>query len=198
MRYEPDHKEKTRQRVVREAARAIRARGPEKLAVAEVMAAAGLTHGGFYAHFPSRDALIEAAVGRMFEDGAANMAASLDSRPPAEGLAAYIDGYLSIAHRDTINAGCALPFLSADAPRLSSPARARYAEGAMGIASRLEACLAALGVDDPAAGASSMIAELVGALTLARAEPGSAASEQILARSRAGLKRRFGLAASAE
>jgi TetR/AcrR family transcriptional repressor of nem operon len=63
MRYDGDHKQKTRERVLKEAAKAIRAEGPHRIAVAGVMAKAGLTHGGFYAHFKSKDDLVEAASG---------------------------------------------------------------------------------------------------------------------------------------
>jgi len=193
MRYNPNHKQSTRARVVREAAKAIRAKGTERVGVAEVMAAAGLTHGGFYAHFPSREALIESAIGQMFEDGAASMARSLEGKAPGEGLSAYIDNYLSAIHRDTRTAGCALPFLSADGPRLTGEARACYARGAERVAARLSDQFTALGFKDPDALASSVLAELVGALALARAEPDPAASDLILARSRAALKSRLGL-----
>ncbi len=68
MRYDPGHKNETRDRVLKAAARSMRTDGPHKLGVAAVMAEAGLTHGGFYAHFPSRDALVIATVERLFED----------------------------------------------------------------------------------------------------------------------------------
>ncbi len=66
MRYDSDHKQKTRDRVLKEAANAIRAEGPHRIAVAGVMAKAGLTHGGFYAHFTSKDELVAAAIDTMF------------------------------------------------------------------------------------------------------------------------------------
>src|SRR6202000_1221206 len=66
MRYEPEHKQQTRAKILRVASRAIRARGPHRVAVADVMARAGLTHGGFYAHFKSKDDLVAAAIEAMF------------------------------------------------------------------------------------------------------------------------------------
>ena len=68
MRYDSEHKERTRARVVKEAAKAIRAEGPHRVGVAGVMAKAGLTHGGFYAHFASKDDLVGAAMSQMFDE----------------------------------------------------------------------------------------------------------------------------------
>ena len=68
MRYDSEHKERTRARVVKEAAKAIRAEGPHRAGVAGIMAKAGLTHGGFYAHFVSKDDLVVAAMSQMFDE----------------------------------------------------------------------------------------------------------------------------------
>ena len=67
MRYDANHKERTRALLLAEAAAAIRSKGPDRVAVSRIMAAAGLTHGGFYAHFPSKDDLIAQAVTCMFD-----------------------------------------------------------------------------------------------------------------------------------
>jgi TetR/AcrR family transcriptional repressor of nem operon len=193
MRYEADHKQKTREKVLKEAAKAMRAEGPHQIAVASIMARAGLTHGGFYAHFASKDDLVAATIDQMFAEGGARLAGEAVNRAPAGALAAYIDFYLSPAHRDARSTGCPLPFLAADLPRLSDSARERFAAGVASLQARLARPLAQLGHADPEAGASSMLSELVGALSLARAEPDPAASDAILDRSRAALRRRFAL-----
>jgi TetR/AcrR family transcriptional repressor of nem operon len=193
MRYDGEHKAKTRERVLKEAARAIRAQGPHRVGVAEVMAKAGLTHGGFYAHFASKDALIAASIGQMFTEGAGRFAMETQGVAPAEGLSRYVDFYLSARHRDSRGAGCPLPYLSADIPRLSGEAREAFAAGVEGLRARLAAHLAMIGRPDPEDEAGSMLAELVGALCLARAEPDPARSDAILSRSRAALKTRLGL-----
>ena len=193
MRYEPDHKQQTRQRVLKAATRVIRAEGPHQMAVAKVMAKAGLTVGGFYAHFNSKDDLIAAAIDVMFDEARSRVMLETGARPPAEALGAYIDFYLSPAHRDARATGCPMPSLAADLPRLTRTARERFAAGVAGLRQRLGGQLALLGHADPDAEASSMIAELVGALSLARAEPDPAASDAILDRSNAALKRRFAL-----
>jgi TetR/AcrR family transcriptional repressor of nem operon len=193
MRYDAEHKQKTRERVLQEAAKAIRAEGPHQIAVAGVMARAGLTHGGFYAHFASKDELVVSAIGQMFDEGADRVAHETAGRTPAAGLAAYIDFYLSTEHRDARTTGCPMPFMAADLPRLSEPARARFAQGVAGLRGKLGALLEQLGHADAKTEASSMLAELVGALSLARAEPDRERSDTILARSKASMKQRFGL-----
>ena len=193
MRYDAEHKQKTRERVLKAAARAIRADGPHKIGVAAVMAEAGLTHGGFYAHFGSKDDFIAAAVGQMFEEGRSRLDRAMDERPPGRGLATYVDFYLSAGHRDTRTAGCPLPFLSADAPRLAAPSRERFAQGVADLTDRLAQVLTELGRADPEETAGSMLSEMVGAVALARAEPDPARSDAILERTRASLKRRLDL-----
>jgi TetR/AcrR family transcriptional repressor of nem operon len=193
MRYDASHKEETRKKVVKAAARAIRAEGPFKIGVAAVMAEAGLTHGGFYAHFASKDDLVAAGIGRMFEEGRRRLERETAERAPGEALAAYIDFYLSTDHRDARSHGCPLPFLAADAPRLQGPARDRFAQGVADLTARISDRLAGLGRRDPASDARSLLSEMVGALSLARADPDPARSDAILATSRAALKARFQL-----
>lgn len=196
MRYHTEHKQKTRAMVLQAAARAIRSDGPDRVAVAGVMAEAGLTHGGFYAHFKSKDELVAAAIGQMFEQARARLEQETADRDPAEGLAAYVDFYLSKKHRDARGLGCPMAALSSDAPRLAGPAREQFALGVQQSTARLAGKLAALGHAEPEAGARSMIAELIGALSLARIEPDAKRSDAILAASSAQLKQRFAMKAS--
>lgn len=194
MRYDAEHKQKTRQRVLDEAARAIREEGPHRLGVAGIMARAGLTHGGFYAHFPSKEAFVSEAIAHMFQAGPRLEA--LKGQAPREALVGYIDLYLSRRHRDTRAGGCPLPYLAVDAPRLSEASRERYARGVANLTDIIAAHLVAMRREHPQDEASSVLAELVGALTLARAEPDPDRSDSILERSRAHLKRRLGLEAA--
>jgi TetR/AcrR family transcriptional repressor of nem operon len=193
MRYDAEHKARTRQRVLKEAARAIREDGPDKIAVAGIMAKAGLTHGGFYAHFKSKDELVAAAIGEMFNDASARFARSTDGFSPAEGLVRYIDFYLSEDHRDRRGTGCPVAALAADLPRLEAPARERYGQGVAGLTGKLAGRLTKFGHEDAQNEAASVVAELVGALSLARAVSDPVQSTAILAASRAALKRRLGL-----
>jgi TetR/AcrR family transcriptional repressor of nem operon len=193
MRYDAEHKQKTRERVLKEAAKAMRAEGPHKIAVAGVMAKAGLTHGGFYAHFPSREAFVADAIGQMFEEGRAQQVRRMGDLPPRAALSAYVEFYLSASHRDATTSGCPLPFLSADAPRLEAPARERFAAGVAAFTDKFAEQFAKLGRPDPQQDAASMLSEMVGALSLARAEPDRTRSDAILAHSRAALSHRFDL-----
>jgi len=193
MRYDSEHKQKTRGRVLKAAAQAIRAQGAHRVAVASVMSKAGLTHGGFYAHFPSKDDLIDAAIDQMFAGIGARFAQLTAGHPPAAALGAYIDFYLSSEHRDAIGVGCPIAALGADVRRLPRRARERFASGVVRLSTILSEQLRELGRPDPALEGSSMVSELVGALSLARGEPDATRSDAILNASRASLKRRLGL-----
>jgi TetR/AcrR family transcriptional repressor of nem operon len=193
MRYDSDHKSETRQRVLKEAAREIRAKGPGGVAVAGIMARAGLTHGGFYAHFESKDALIAAAIETMFESAGRRFEAAAAHDDPRAALRAYVDFYLSPAHRDSREHGCPLPALSGDLARLDPGARVRFGKGVAGLTGRLSDALGRLGMADPDAGGASMLAEMVGAVTLSRAVADAAQSDAILARARASVIARFRL-----
>lgn len=193
MRYAAEHKQNTRKALLKAAAAAIRVDGPDRVGVAEVMAKAGLTHGGFYAHFPSKRALIAAAIGQMFEEREALILEASAGRSPAEALELYVRHYLSPRHRDAKRSGCPIAALASDLPRLEADARRRYADGARRIHALIAAQFEALGCADAGAEADSMLAELVGALAMARAETDPKRSDAILAHSQQALRRRFGL-----
>jgi TetR/AcrR family transcriptional regulator, transcriptional repressor for nem operon len=194
MRYDAEHKQKSHERVIAEAAKAIRADGPQGISVAGVMSAAGLTHGAFYAHFESRDALLLAGIERMFEEGRARVLRETTAGVPAKtALTNYIGFYLSRSHRDTRTAGCPLPFLAAEAPRLNEEMRERYAQGVQNLTGALADLLRDMAYPNPDTTAASVLAEMVGAVSLARAEPDPDRSYAILSASRASLKTRLGL-----
>jgi TetR/AcrR family transcriptional regulator, transcriptional repressor for nem operon len=193
MRYDAEHKERTRARVVAEAAKAIRAEGPDRVGVAAIMSKAGLTHGGFYAHFASKDDLIVEAIEQMFADAAARFDRSANKRSPAEALAAYVDFYLSPAHRDSREHCCPLPSLSSDLPRLPAAARERYTRGVRGLTERMSTALAALSRPEPDRLAASALAEMVGAVSLSRAVSDPDLSDAILAQSLRSVKQKLGL-----
>jgi TetR/AcrR family transcriptional repressor of nem operon len=193
MRYDENHKLETRAKVLSAAARALRADGPERVGVAGVMAQAGLTHGGFYAHFASKEDLIAQAIGPMFLEAQAKMAASVEGKGPAEALKSYINFYLSRSHRDERDTGCPLPALSADLARMPQAARERFGEGVEGLRQRLAGWLEGMGKPQPQVLAASVLAEMVGAVTLARAIADRGQSDAMLKMSRAALRARLGL-----
>jgi TetR/AcrR family transcriptional repressor of nem operon len=193
MRYTAEHKQKTRERVLKEAASAIRMSGPDRVAVAAVMARAGLTHGGFYAHFASKDELLVAAIDQMFAETLGVNDRHLAGKSPAEGLKAWLDAYLSPLHRDRRDAGCPLPAMAADLPRLDAPAREAFERGAATLTSRIAAVLADLGHADPGTLAVSVLSEMVGAVVLARSISEAGPSTTILGASRQALAKRLSL-----
>ena len=196
MRYDSEHKERTRARVLKEAAKAIRAEGPHRVGVAGMMAKAGLTHGGFYAHFASKEDLVLAAMSQMFAEASAKFDRLTQGKPPSAALRGYIDFYLSRQHRDARDTGCPLPSLSADLPRLGVAARRQFAAGVAGLTARVEGLLSALGWPDAEMLASSALAEMAGALSMARGVADPKQSDAILKASRNALKLRFGLVES--
>lgn len=192
MRYSGTHKQETRERVLGIAARALRARGPERLGVAEVMAEAGLTHGGFYAHFKSKDDLLAAAVEEAFKDGRALWARATKDHPGVDGLARYIDFYVSDAHRDRIDTGCPIAALGGDFARSDSAA-------AKVFRAHLERLLGAMaerlpGEDAQARAtlAASLFAEMMGAVLVARALGDHPSSSRMLEAARENLRARIG------
>jgi TetR/AcrR family transcriptional repressor of nem operon len=193
MRYEDDQKQRTRARVLRAAARAIRAHGPDRIAVAGIMAKAGLTHGGFYAHFASKDDLVTEAIGQMFVEARQQFDTVIRDGAPAQALSRYIDFYLSAAHRDGRDRGCPVAALLADLPRLTVEARKAFGAGVAGLTAVLSGQIGALGHADAAGLASSMVSELAGAAALARSVGDVEQSEAILKASRVALRRRLGI-----
>lgn len=193
MRYDSEHKERTRQRVLTEAAAAIRANGPDGISVASLMGKAGLTHGGFYAHFKSKDDLIAQAISRMFEESRLRFLAHDEAQDPAVALGRYLDMYVSQRHRDSPQHGCPLPALSGDLARMPAKARRRFTAGFSALAQKITERLTDLKQPNPERMAESMLAEMVGAVALSRAIEDTAASNRILETSRAALKARIGL-----
>ena len=194
MRYDEGHSEKTKNRVVKIAAAQMRKHGPDKVGVADVMGRAGLTHGGFYAHFDSKDDLIAAAVDRMFEESRARFREWTDGKDRPEALRSYINAYVSRAHRDKPESGCAIAALSSDIRRQGSKARSAYDKG---VNSLMNSIASLLGEEDGVKRrtlAQSMLAEMTGAVAAARAVADETLSDEILASARRSLRARAGLA----
>ncbi|MCS0590305.1 TetR/AcrR family transcriptional regulator [Massilia norwichensis] len=172
MRYSQNHKAETRQRIIAEASRRFRRDGIEGTGLVPLMKALGMTHGGFYAHFPSKEALVEASLDAAVAQADEQWQAS----PAPEQLQALLASYLSTRHRDHPEAGCPLPTLCAELglrgqPNPSADALARR------MAARVQECTPAAGGAD---GGLVALAAMVGALTLSRAVADPALSEQIL------------------
>jgi len=196
MKYPTEHKSNTRRRVLQEAAKAIRTEGIERMGIASVMAAAGLTAGGFYAHFKSKDDLVAEAVNFLFEERYATFFETDDALEPRAALARMVRVYLSMRHRNSTVGGCPLPVLAGQVVHLPKPARERFFLGFERLTATVARLLEALGTHDAAATARMTIAEMMGALSLARVTRDDSEAEALLENTRRLLEQRLGLTIS--
>jgi AcrR family transcriptional regulator len=113
----PGRKEATHERIVETAARAIRRSGYRGAGVAEIMKEAGLTHGGFYAHFESREGMLAEAADQAGADGLAALARVAAAAPPNKALEAMLRAYLSKEHVEGVETGCPIAALGSEMPR---------------------------------------------------------------------------------
>lgn len=129
MPWPKDHKAKTRERIVASAAAAFRSRGVDGVGVEEIMAAAGLTHGGFYAHFAAKDELVAAALAAASAETIGRLSAPLAATEPRRRLHAVIDTYLSREHAEHPEHGCPVAALGPEVARAGGHARRDLAAG---------------------------------------------------------------------
>jgi TetR/AcrR family transcriptional repressor of nem operon len=182
MRYAKEHKAKTRQKILKAAGRLFREFGYDGVGVDAIMTEAGLTAGGFYAHFPSKRALFDEALVTAVATGkAAETATAMKSAESDEvgRLRLMIKNYLSRQHRDQVAEGCPLPALTPDAARGGEASRENYERQLLQYVKRLEALLpegAAARRDT----ALALMAQCVGGLMLARAVKDERLSDRIL------------------
>src|SRR6202012_4246335 len=114
MRYSREHKLETHARIVKRASVKLREKGAHGIGVADLMKEAGLTHGGFYAHFDSREALVIEAMEYMMGRSTERWRKLGEQAPPDKRLSTIVDAYLTAAHRDDPGHGCAVPTLGAE------------------------------------------------------------------------------------
>jgi TetR/AcrR family transcriptional repressor of nem operon len=197
VRYDNQHKQQTRLRILQSAADAIRAEGPQRISVAAVMTRAGLTHGGFYAHFDSKEMLVAATIDFMFDRDEAKFVETTRDRTASEALAVYIDFYLSIGHCGSRGTGCAMASLVSELPHLNPTTRERFTRGAQRLHGRLMELLERVGVDDAKSLALTLRSAMVGALAMARAQSNPADGDAILQATRVDLLQRLGVGTGA-
>jgi TetR/AcrR family transcriptional repressor of nem operon len=127
MRYSKEHKQETHARIVRKASVRLREKGAHGVGVADLMKEAGLTHGGFYAHFASREALVIEAFNYAMDRATERWRKLAEDTPPEKRLAAIVESYLTTIHRDDPGHGCAVPTLGPDIAREGAKARKAFA-----------------------------------------------------------------------
>jgi TetR/AcrR family transcriptional repressor of nem operon len=184
MRYSREHKQETHDRIVRKASVRLREKGAHGVGVADLMKEAGLTHGGFYAHFGSRDALVVEAFSYAMDRSMEHWRKSAEQIPPDKRLAMIVDTYLSPLHRDDPGHGCAVPTLGAEIARESPKTRKAFA-------AKLEQMIDMIAEQIPDASsktarkqAAAMLATMMGTMVLSRIAGSGEFSDEILAAGR--------------
>lgn len=171
-------------------ARLFREQGVKGVSVADIMAAAGLTHGGFYGHFESKDELAAVACATAFDESADRWRRRIEGKPDsASALKALVEGYLSAQSRNSAGSGCPTAALSVDVARepADKPIHAAYLAG---LKQQLEVLASLHDSGDAARDRSEAMAQLatmVGAMVLARATRGDEISGELLDAARAHL-----------
>jgi len=177
-------KEATHERIVETAARAIRRSGYGGAGVAEIMKEAGLTHGGFYAHFDSREALLIEAFAYAMDRSMAYWRKSTAETSPEKRLAAIVDSYLTSVHRDDPGRGCAVPTLGAEIVRESPKARKAFAAKLEQMIDMIAEQLIDLPPKAARKQAAVTLATMMGTLVLSRIAGNGEFSDDILAAGR--------------
>lgn len=176
MRRTREEAAETRRRAVETASRLYRERGLDAVSVADVMNAMGMTVGGFYRHFDSKDALVAEACGSAFEEAGRAQETAVASAVDSDPLAVLLGRYLSRAHRDAPATGCPVPALLSSVARQPAPVRRMFTEGVRRRLERIETL--APGAESEAQLAA--VASMFGALALARAVDDEALSTRLL------------------
>ncbi len=177
-RVSKEQMERNRDNIIKTSAELFRERGLDGVSVNDIMAAVGLTHGGFYGHFSSKDELEGLACQRAFDDVNISLITS-----GITSFEEFVDYYLSSGHRDSAGNGCAITALASDVLRKppEKPVRDVYRDGVRKMASQLGAIQGAEPGDAPSDRQLAQLAMLTGALILARATEGDELSERFLA-----------------
>ena len=184
MRYSKEHKQETHARIVKKASVRLREKGAHGIGVADLMKEAGLTHGGFYAHFDSREALVIEAFAYAMDRSTERWRKIAEETPADKRLATIVENYLTPVHRDDPGHGCAVPTLGAEIARESLKTRKAFA-------AKLEAMIDMMAdqiLDVPRKSARKQavaaLATMIGTLVLSRIAGNGEFSDEILAAGR--------------
>ncbi|MGM3173069.1 TetR/AcrR family transcriptional regulator [Dickeya lacustris] len=173
--------ERNREEIIHVSSQLFRERGLNGVSVNDLMAAAGLTHGGFYGHFASKDELVAIASRKTFEDVNTQWQA-ISQQPGKNTLSTLLDVYLSARHRDDVKDGCAITALAGDVARESAekPIREVYLNGVKDMLNRLESLSDKHDDEQRQQQVLTQTALLVGALMLSRATAGDPLSDAFI------------------
>lgn len=180
MRYSREHKQETHDRIVKKASVRLREKGAHGIGVADLMKEAGLTHGGFYAHFDSREALVIEAFGYAMDRSMEHWRKITDEVSPEKRLALIAEAYLSALHRDNPGHGCSIPALGAEIARESPKARKAFAGKLDEMIEQLADYIPNLPRKAARKQAIATLATMAGTMLLARVAGSSELSDEVL------------------
>lgn len=184
MRYDAEHKTRTHKKIVRNAARQLRANGLNGSAVATVMKASGLTHGGFYRHFGSRDDLVAEAVEESLQELRDRLIAATKEAKPGEGWKAMVRSYLTLERCDRLDDGCPIAALAPDIARTRPGVKRRSAAAILKFREEILPYMPGKDAEEKATNFLAIISSMVGTIALARTMPDAALRQRILNRVR--------------
>jgi TetR/AcrR family transcriptional repressor of nem operon len=196
MRYSKEHKQETHARIVRKASVRLREKGAHGVGVADLMKDAGLTHGGFYAHFDSRDGLLIEAIAYAMDRSIEHWRKLAQQVPPDGRLASIVETYLTPVHRDDPGHGCAITALGAEISRESPKTRKAFAAKVEQLIDLIADQIPGLPRSAARKQATALLATMMGTLVLARIAGSGEFSDKIMQAGReAALGRAAGLVA---
>jgi TetR/AcrR family transcriptional regulator, transcriptional repressor for nem operon len=180
MRYEPDHKARIHRRIVKNASRQLRAKGLNGPAVTTVMKASGLTHGGFYRHFGSRDDLVVEAIEESLQELRDRLIAAAKDAEPGEGWKAMVRSYLSLERCDHLDDGCPIAALAPDIARTRPVMKQRSSAAILRFRQELLPFMPGKDAEAKATNFLAIISSMVGTIAIARTMPDPAVRQRIL------------------
>ena len=180
MRYSREHKQETHDRIVRKASVRLREKGAHGVGVADLRKEAGLTHGGFYAHFDSREALVVEAFAFAMDRSMENWRKMTGEVAPEKRLALIAESYLSALHRDDPGHGCSIPALGAEIARESQKTRKAFAGKLEEMIEMIADCIPGVPRKAARKQAIATLATMAGTMLLARIAGTSELSDEVL------------------
>jgi TetR/AcrR family transcriptional repressor of nem operon len=194
MRYSREHKQGTHARIVRKASVRLREKGAHGIGVADLMKEAGLTHGGFYAHFDSREALVIEAFNYAMDRSTDRWRKMAEQTSPEKRFAAIVESYLTTIHRDDPGHGCAVPTLGPEIAREGPKARRAFAAKLDEMIEMMADQVPELPRKVARAQAIAALSTMAGALVLSRVAGTGEFSDEILGAGREAVLSRTGRA----
>lgn len=191
MRYAPEHKAEVHRKIVRDASRRVRAEGLNGAAVAAVMRDTGLTHGGFYKHFPSKDELLLESLREGFRDIIDTLVGVAEQSRPEAPWKAIVKTYLSLEYCDHIERGCPLPALAPELARADKRIQHLIFAELLNYKNRMVRYMPGRRAADKERAFFVIFSTMIGAVEIARLLPDRGAQEKVLASARDFLLRSF-------